>query len=225
MRYRIRWAKRGKLRFLSHHDEALVFERAARRGGVPLDYSKGFSPHPKIAFGSGLPVGFGSEVELLDVGLTQPLATDELIARFNQGLPEGLEVLAAVPLAPGAVSLGAVIMAADYLIATDAQWLDAGVAKFMSLTSYEIEKPYKGSTRVDDLRGGVLSAEVADGRLEMRCAIKPRSVRPSDVLSAIAVLMEEPEPAARFQRVALLTRVGEGFVLLDEHYQGSKVAS
>ena len=69
------WAKRGKLRFLSHHDEALVFERSARRAGLPLAYSKGFTPHPKIAFGSGLPVGYGSEVELLDIELLDHLVS------------------------------------------------------------------------------------------------------------------------------------------------------
>lgn len=225
MRYRLRWAKRGKLRFLSHHDEALIFERAARRGGVPIAYSKGFTPHPKIAFGSGLPVGFGSEVELLDIGLGEPLAAEEVISRFNVGLPEGLEVLSAVPLEAGAISLGALIMAGDYEITCLAPWLKPGVRRFMDLATYEISKPYKGGTRVDDLRAGVLGAGFNDEVLAMRCAIKPRSIRPSDVLSAIAALMGEPEPAARFQRVALLTRTSGGLVPLDEHHQGSKVAS
>ena len=83
MKYRLRWGKRGKLRYVSHHDEALIFERSVRRAGLPVAYSKGFSPHPKIAFGSGLPVGFASEVELLDIQLTEPLSPEEVVQRFN----------------------------------------------------------------------------------------------------------------------------------------------
>ncbi|MBA2725436.1 MAG: DUF2344 domain-containing protein, partial [Actinobacteria bacterium] len=92
MKYRLRWAKFGKLRFVSHHDEALIFERSMRRAGLPIAYSQGFTPHPKIAFGSGLPLGYGSEVELLDVELTESLDPAELIERFNGGLPHGFAV-------------------------------------------------------------------------------------------------------------------------------------
>lgn len=225
MRYRLRWAKRGKLRFLSHHDEALVFERAARRGELPVAYSKGFTPHPKIAFGSGLPVGYGSEVELMDVGLSEPLDAGEVIERFNRGLPPGLEILAAREVPAGSVSLGATIAAADYEISRAAPWLPEGLARFMELDSYEIEKPYKGGTRTDDLRAGVLSAR-SDGPVTvMRCAIQPRSTRPSDVVAEIARVMHEPEPVARFQRIALLAREADGLVLLDEHHHRSKVTT
>lgn len=223
MRYRLRWAKRGKLRFLSHHDEALVFERAARRGELPVSYSRGFTPHPKIAFGSGLPVGFGSEVELLDVALEEPMPSEEIVERFNRGLPFDLRVLAVVALPDGVVSLGALIVAADYEIRCVAPWLSPGLKRFMQLESYKIEKPYKGGFRTDDLRKGVLQARLLDDGIAMRCAIKPRSIRPSDVMAAIAQLMQEPEPAARYQRVALLTRTEEDLVLLDEHHVSVKV--
>src|SRR5215831_18070292 len=68
-RIRIRYAKRGPLRFTSHRDFARAFERAVRRAGVPVAYSQGFSPHPKISYASAAPTGVASEAEYLEIGL------------------------------------------------------------------------------------------------------------------------------------------------------------
>jgi radical SAM-linked protein len=225
MRYRIRWGKRGKMRFLSHHDEALVIERSIRRAALPLAYTKGFSPHPKIAFGSGLPVGYRSDVELLDLELTEPLPADELAERFDAGLPEDMVAHAAVQLPPGVTSLGAVIHAADYHIVCPAPWLNEALSNFLALDTYLITKPYKGGERTDDLRAGVLDASLGGNDLYMRCAIKPRSVRPSDVLEVLKELAGGSGYPIEIERTALLTSEGEGFVALDENYKELKVAS
>ena len=68
-RIRIRYAKRGPLRFTSHRDFARAFERAVRRAGVPIAYSQGFTPHPKISYASAAPTGVASEAEYLEIGL------------------------------------------------------------------------------------------------------------------------------------------------------------
>ena len=68
-RIRIRYAKRGPLRFTSHRDFARAFERALRRAGVPIAYSQGFTPHPKISYASAAPTGVASEAEYLEIGL------------------------------------------------------------------------------------------------------------------------------------------------------------
>lgn len=225
MRFRIRWAKRGKLRYLSHHDEALVFERAARRGGLPLAYSKGFTAHPKIAFGSGLPVGYGSEVELLDIGLSESLPGSDIVHLFNEGLPEGLFVHAAAPVPDGAVSLGALIHAADYEVKCEEPWVQDAFDRFMGIDTYMLTKPYKGGEREDDLRAGVIQGAFTAEGIALRCAIKPRAIRPSDVFTAFEELMGRDARAVTFQRVALLTSKSGGFVTLDENYQELKVAS
>ncbi len=225
MRYRIRWAKRGKLRYLSHHDEALIFERAARRGGLPLAYSQGFSPHPKIAFGSGLPVGYGSEVELLDIGLTDPLPDSQVVELFNAGLPEGLQVLSAAPVADGAISLGALIHAADYEVTCSEPWVEDALSRFLGIDSYMITKPYKGGHREDDLRRGVIDGVLTQDGFTLRCAIKPRAIRPSDVFAALEEMAGQDAGVVGFQRVALLTSKDDDFVALDENFQELKVAS
>jgi radical SAM-linked protein len=66
---RLRYAKRGRLRFASHRDFQRAFERALRRAGVPMAYSAGFSPHPKISYANAAPTGTASEAEYLEIGL------------------------------------------------------------------------------------------------------------------------------------------------------------
>jgi radical SAM-linked protein len=203
----------------------LIFERAARRGGLPLAYSAGFTPHPKIAFGSGLPVGYGSEVELLDIELKELISPGELVDRYNSGMPDGLVVLAAVPLARGVQSLGVLIEEAEYEVGCTAPWVGRRLEEFLALSSYEIEKPYKGGTRRDDLRKGVLHARAHDGGFSITCAIKPRAVRPSDVFTVLEGLESVTGTAVSYQRTALLSRRAGKSVFLTEHTDEVKVAS
>ena len=225
MKYRLRWGKRGKLRFVSHHDEALIFERSVRRAGLPVAYSKGFSPHPKIAFGSGLPVGFASEVELLDIQLTEPLPPEEVVTRFNSGLPEGIEILAASPLSPGTASLGAAITAARYEVLCAEGWIPGSLASFLAMPSYELVRPYKGGVRRDDLRAGVIEAEADGSGVRFTCSIQPRSTRPSDVIAALARIAGEQVPPARYARTALLTGVPGSFETLSETSRVAKAVA
>ena len=77
-RLRIRYAKRGRLRFVSHRDFARAFERALRRSGVPMAFSAGFSPHAKISYVGAAPTGSASEAEYLEICLlyTSPSPRD-----------------------------------------------------------------------------------------------------------------------------------------------------
>ena len=70
-RVRLRYAKRGRLRFTSHRDFARAFERALRRAEVPMAYSAGFTPHPKISYVGASPTGVASEAEYLEIGLAR----------------------------------------------------------------------------------------------------------------------------------------------------------
>ncbi|MEA2460995.1 MAG: hypothetical protein QOH90_1172 [Actinomycetota bacterium] len=209
MRYRVLWSKRGKLRYLSHHDVATVLERSLRRAKLPLAYSKGFSAHPKIAFGSGLPVGYGSEVELLDLELEEDLDPADVRDRFDRSLPEGIGVTSIVRLEGKTTSLGSTIVAADYSIRCAAPWLRDSVTTFMSLPSYEFARPYKGSMRTDDIRAGVLEASAEGDELLLRVRLQPHATRPSDVMKVLATLAGETEaPPHQVRRTDLLEDVG-----------------
>lgn len=223
MRYRLRWAKRGKLRFLSHHDVATVLERSFRRAKLPISYTQGFSAHPKIAFGSGLPVGYGSEVELLDLELDTDVDPEELCERLDASMPDGLHAVEATRLVAKGPSLGEMIVAASYEIDCAVPWLPSALETFMALESYDFSRPYKGSLRVDNLRAGVLEAGIMTSGFWLHCVLQPRATRPGDVIQALAHVAGVPEvPPVTVRRTDLMTSVdGELASLLVPEKRGA----
>ena len=92
-RLRLSFSREEQLKFLSHLDLMRLWERALRRAGLPLSYSEGFSPHPRIALAAPLSVGVTSEAELMDVFLSRWVSPDLFIAQIKQQLPQGIELL------------------------------------------------------------------------------------------------------------------------------------
>src|SRR6188474_2710347 len=88
-RYRIRFSKLGKIRFTSHRDVARMWERALRRATLPVAYTEGFSPHPKLSFGLALSTGHESLGEYLDVDLAKPSELGSFPAGLIRCLPLG----------------------------------------------------------------------------------------------------------------------------------------
>ena len=103
-RLRLRFAKRGRLRFTSHRDFQRAFERALRRSAVPMAYSAGFNPHPKISFAGAAPTGAASEAEYLEISLTRRRDPELLRQQLDNALPPGLDVLEIVEAGPGALA-------------------------------------------------------------------------------------------------------------------------
>src|SRR5436190_10415740 len=99
-RIRLRYARRGPLRFSSHRDFQRAFERALRRAGVPTAFSGGFTPHPRVSYAGAAPTGASSEAEYLELGLAQACDPEEVRAALDASLPAGLDVLEVVPAAP-----------------------------------------------------------------------------------------------------------------------------
>ena len=89
----VRYAKRGKMRFASHLDVARAFERGVRRAGLPIAYSSGFTPHPKISYAGGAPTGAASEAEYLSLALTARQAETQVCQRLDAALPDGIDVI------------------------------------------------------------------------------------------------------------------------------------
>ena len=110
-RLRVRYAKRGRARFTSHRDFSRAFERALRRAGVPMAYSSGFSPHPRISYANASPTGAASEAEYLEIGLTRPVDPGELATMLDAALPDGLDVLPDIEAAEAQAALGRVAAA------------------------------------------------------------------------------------------------------------------
>ncbi len=97
-RMRARFIKRGDLKFISHLDMCRTMIRAIRRAGLPINYSQGFHPHPKLAFTAALPVGTESRAEYLDMELAELLPAEEITERLNRVLPTQLQIAAVMPI-------------------------------------------------------------------------------------------------------------------------------
>ena len=200
MRFRLRFTKLGKIRFTSHRDVARMWERALRKAALPVAYTEGFSPRPKLSFGLALSTGHESLAEYLDVELRDEpdiaRLPEQLAEQISAQLPDGLDVTAAAPLAPGTPSLQEDVtsctwrieIANDLDLPTTVQLVDAALAADQLV----LTRTRKGKEVVDDLRPAVLAvAATGTGVLEAELAVHPRSVRPSELLSVLSPDLEE----------------------------------
>ena len=166
-RVRIRYAKRGRLRFSSHRDFARAFERALRRARVPMAYSGGFTPHPKIAYVGAAPTGVASEAEYLEIGLAQRVDTGALVHSLDDALPDGLDLVEVVEVAAtGAPSLAQRMQASHWRVelpGVDPELAEAAVAAFLAVDTFPIVRVTKAGRRVVDGRAAVIRATVASG--------------------------------------------------------------
>lgn len=115
-RLRITFSKLDLLRFIGHLDLAKTWERVLRRAELPLVYSQGFNPQPKIQLASALSLGISSECELLDIWLREPVPTDDLADRLNAVSPDGLVATAVRKVPPDAPALQTLLAGARYRI-------------------------------------------------------------------------------------------------------------
>jgi radical SAM-linked protein len=214
-RIRLRYAKRGRLRFTSHRDFGRAFERAVRRADVPVAFSSGFTPHPRISYAGASPTGAASEAEYLEVGLRERCDPEDVRARLDAVLPDGLDVLEAVDARPGA-SLADRLEASRWLLHLPSVDVDAAVAAveaFLARESVEVERMTKKGRRTFDCRAAVTSlAAVADEGSGPECAILEvvlrhgtPSVRPDDVLTGLREVAGLVPPVAPMQ-----TRLAQG---------------
>ncbi|MSQ33103.1 MAG: DUF2344 domain-containing protein [Dehalococcoidia bacterium] len=126
-RVRLRFRRGEQLKYLGHLDLFRLWERAFRRSGLPLAYSAGFSPHPRLSMAAPLPVGVTSECELMDAVLERPVAPPTLIVQsLNRALPPGLEVSDAWDVPPQLPSLQSLVRFAEYQVV--ACWSDPSPA-------------------------------------------------------------------------------------------------
>ena len=196
MKVRIRFSKVGKVRFTSHRDLARMWERAFRRVALPLAYTQGFSPRPKVSFGLALPTGAESVAEYLDVELAGGATADVslLPARLTPALPTGVDVMAAAVVDDGAASLQHEVTSCSWSVETaglSAVELREAVAAALAADSLVISRERKGQRSEQDVRPGLLSCDVDGVVLAVDLAAQPRALRPSELLIALGHGLEE----------------------------------
>ncbi|MER5639246.1 TIGR03936 family radical SAM-associated protein [Kitasatospora sp. NPDC002227] len=228
-RIRLRYTKRGRLRFTSHRDFQRAFERALRRSAVPMAYSAGFTPHPKVSYANAAPTGVASEAEYLEIGLADFRDPAALRALLDESLPIGLDIIDAVEVhTPNFVER---LEASEWQIRLDGvEPAEAARAaeKFLAAEEVEVSRQTKNGLRVFDARGAVAALELAEAQVgdgndtgtesaaDVRqggpCAIlrlvvrhATPAVRPDDVLSGLRVTADLAPPVP-----AEVTRLAQG---------------
>lgn len=207
-RLRIRYAKRGRLRFTSHRDFSRAFERAVFRARVPMAYSSGFNPHPRISYAGAAPTGSASEAEYLEIALAQVLVPAEVHQLLDESLPEGLDVLEVVESSGG--SLSDLLQASRWRIdLPGAGDLTPVVDAFLAAETVLVQRMTKKGMREFDARAAVLALDASvvgdTTHLDVVLEHVVPAVRPDDVLTALAAVGDLPNGL-----VPLLTRLQQG---------------
>ena len=198
---RIRYAKRGRLRFASHRDLARTLERALRRAQVPMAFSAGFSPHPKISYLGAAPTGAASEAEYVEIGLSDRRDPESVRVALDAALPPDVAVLECVEAAEGTGSLADRIDTSEWRVelpGIEPEELAPAVEKLLASEVVTVAKRTKNGLRDVDARAAVVGASAGGAAgcaiLHMVVRQVTPAVRPDDVLAALAAVADLRPP-------------------------------
>jgi radical SAM-linked protein len=189
---RLRFAKRGDLRLVSHHDVMRCMERMVRRAEIPLATSQGFNPRPRIVFALALGLGIEGRDEVVDIELAEPRGPEDVLRRLEEAAPPGFDWLAVEALAPTAPAPRPVIVGYEIPVPTPRR--EATRAALATLLSEESRlvtrrRPDRGREQTIDLRPFLIDAELtAEGMLRASLRVSPEgSARPEELLETLGL--------------------------------------
>ncbi len=196
-RLTIRYAKRGRMRFASHRDVARAIERGVRKAGVPVAYSAGFSPHPRISYSGGAPTGSASEAEYLEISLTRRWEPGHLGRLLDAALPDGIDVVDVVEVDGQSAGLRLDASRWEVLLpGVTADHARSAVDAFIAAPTALVERLTSKGKRQLDARAAVVSLQVdrhvgtepPAGCAILRMVVRQMTpaVRPDDILAALS---------------------------------------
>ncbi len=202
---RFKYTKYGKVRWIGHRDVARALERSFRVVQLPLAFSEGFSPRPRVSFGLALSTGHESDGEYVDLVLAEPRHTEALLEPLTDALPHGMAVIGGAELVDRAPALQEAVTSVAWRVdvvradgsVIDADELRAVIAAAEGRDALPTERRRKGRVVVEDVRPVIRHLAVLDERapsgapvVEMELHTQPRSAKPGEVLAAIGNLAE-----------------------------------
>lgn len=208
--YRLRFSKEANFKFVSHLEMIKSIERALRRAQIPLAYSEGFHPHPRLSFGPALAVGISSIDEYFDLVLREEREPEALVAKLNQVLPTGLEITAARRCKTAVKPLNAIINRAAYLVELVAtpetvNTVTARISEITAAAEIIVTRTNKNISKTVNIRPWLHSIKIENGslnRLHIRISGEIGSggnLRPEEILALIA----QPAKVVNIVRVGL----------------------
>ena len=206
MRVRITFSKQGALRYTGHLDMHRLWERALRRADLPISYSQGFHPQPKISLAAALPLGFASRAEVVDVRLNDEIPVEDISARLKDSLPADIQIVRIESVDERAPALQTQVLSAAYEVhltePIDGAELTRKVEALMMSESVMRER--RGKTY--DLRPLIEMLSViteANGKVWLKMTLAARdgaTGRPEEVLNVLDILPEY----TRVERIRLI---------------------
>ncbi len=220
MKLRIRFGKHGVVKFIGHLDMMRYFQKAFRRAGFDMAYSKGFHPHQLITFASPLGVGLESSGEYMDIEVVSAGDLDEMKAALAAQMAEGVEILSIHALDENAGNAMSLVAGADYKIAFREDMmpmpvsdLKAAMADFMARPEIQVLKKTKKSERIVDIRPLIYDLSVTDqGEILMQVSAgSAANLKPELVLETFCRLNDLPaDPYAwLISRLDMYTDLGK----------------
>jgi len=223
-RWRVRYEKGEAVRFISHLDVMRALLRSLSQSGLPIVFTQGFNPHPKLSFGPPLPVGSTGVAEFFDMELTRAMPAGEIEPRLSEGLPAGLGVISVVPIvskrSPSAIAEAAEYVIRDIqgLLGVSAEETGVRIDALMRLREVEVPKgermktlrPSEHILELEVVKGG---AEGEDGSPMLRTVLsvgKEGALRPVDVIRLLTSEGGVAPELARIHRTALLRSQADG---------------
>lgn len=194
---RLRFSRGQELKYISHLDLMRLWERALRRGEIPLVYSEGYSPHPRISLAAPLSIGMTSEAELMDVIVNRSASANSVMRAVRQQLPQGLDILEVLQVPLTAPSLQSQLRYAEYRVAAAAGRSAEEIRTAVDSLLHTAELPWQHmrdtGPRLYDLRALIehIWLEGCDGltfTLGMRLSCGPKGTgRPEQVAAALGL--------------------------------------
>jgi radical SAM-linked protein len=193
-RLRVRFTRDETLKYIGHLDMARTWQRIVRRADLPLAYSEGFNPQPRMSFAAALPVGCTSDHEELDMVLSPPCAINEVKARLDRALPPGMKVIAIEEVPLNAPALQMQLAAAEFEITVEdgeaVESLSERVPQFLAAT--EVMRDRRG--KVYNLRPLVQALSIKLAQANRAAVIRSRlqatpegTGRPDELAAALGL--------------------------------------
>ena len=220
MRVRITFSKTGSLKYIGHLDLHSIWERAARRAGLPLAYTNGFHPQPRIYFASALPLGFTSRCEVVDLRFNQAVDLTDLPDRLQSAMPSGISILHVDGVDELSPALQTQVVAAEYEVTLlgnliipaepamshpPDQAIGSAAAHLQQRTKELLDRssiPHERRGKAYDLRPLIEKLEIlSEDKILMRLAAREAATgRPEEVLAALEIALED----VRIERISLI---------------------
>ncbi|MBM3157797.1 MAG: DUF2344 domain-containing protein [Chloroflexi bacterium] len=194
-RLRITFGRGEELKYITHLDLMRLWQRVLRRADVPLVYSQGFSPHPRISLAAPLAIGVTSSSELMDIYLERRLSPHFFIKTVKEQLPRGIDILEVAEIGAGLPSLQSQIRFAEYKVVTDVdkkpKEVEAAVHSLLDSDSLPWQHVRDKEVRKYDLRALVEDIWLIESHppefvigMRLRCD-SAGTGRPEQVISAL----------------------------------------